>query len=117
MTRGVLLVLTNPVSVEREAEYNDWYNTRHVPDVLSVEGFVAATRYRIAEPQLMPGEEPPAFRYLAIYEVEADDLGLAMKNLGEAAGGGAMVISDALDMSSAPSAVLYELIGERQEAR
>ena len=117
MPKGVLLVLTNPVSAEREAEFNDWYTNTHVPEVLEVDGFVAATRYRVSDQQMMPSAEPPAFRYLSIYEVDHDDLGVAMKNLGEAAGGGAMNISDALDMSSAPSAVLYELVAERQVAK
>ncbi len=115
MPRAVLLVMTNPVSDERENEYNEWYDGTHVPDVLRVEGFVAATRYRIADQQMVPGD-PPAFRYLAIYEVDHDDLAAAMKNLAEAAGG-SMVISDALDMSSAPSALLYELVTDRQTAR
>lgn len=116
MPKGVLLVLTNPVSEDREDDFNDWYTNTHVPDVLEVDGFVAASRYRIADPQLMPTDDPPAFRYLAVYEVDHADLSVALQSLAAAAGGGEMEISDALDVSS-PSAVLYEQVGERQVAR
>jgi hypothetical protein len=67
-----LVVWTNPVK-GRESEYNSWYNEIHLPEVIAVPGFVAATRYELSpEPRRMPGvpEFVPAQRYLAIYELE-----------------------------------------------
>lgn len=67
-----LVVWTNPVP-GRDAEYNAWYNDIHLPEVLAVPGYVAATRYELSpEPRRMPGVEEyvPAQRYLAIYELE-----------------------------------------------
>jgi hypothetical protein len=48
-------------SPEHEAARNDWYDNVHLPDLLSVPGFVSAVRFR----QL--GAES---HYLAIYEIE-----------------------------------------------
>jgi hypothetical protein len=51
-----------------EAEYNSWYNTIHLPDVLNVPGFSSAQRFKVEIP--MVGEMPG--RYLALYRMEAD---------------------------------------------
>jgi hypothetical protein len=45
MTRkGMLLVLMQPPA-HLEEEYNDWYDTEHLPDRLSAPGFEAGRRY------------------------------------------------------------------------
>lgn len=72
-----LIVLTNPVEGQDE-EFNDWYNRRHLQDVLAVDGFVAAQRFAFAPGKL--GKEAP-YRYLAIYEVEADSIDEAERAL------------------------------------
>jgi hypothetical protein len=108
MARYTFLVLTNATG-DRHDEFNEWYNNRHLPDVLAVEGFVAAQRFRLAE--LDPPQES-AHRYMALYEVEADDLAKANQALMNTAGTDAMVLSPALDMDSA-SAIYFEPITER----
>ena len=57
----------------REAEYHDWYNTMHIPDILATPGFVKATRYEIRAPRDGRG------RFLAVYEIETDDIAGTMK--------------------------------------
>lgn len=47
MARHHFIVLSNPVA-GREDDYNDWYDNEHLDDVLKVEGFVAAQRFRLA---------------------------------------------------------------------
>lgn len=69
---ALLVVLTNPVSDETEAAYNEWYQGSHLPDVLAVPGYRRATRYRSAG-GLGGGPSPFAQRYLALYELEAAD--------------------------------------------
>ncbi|MBI3953121.1 MAG: EthD domain-containing protein [Chloroflexi bacterium] len=76
-TRAVFLVLTNPKPPMTDAEFNRWYDTVHVPDVLKTPGFVAATRYQHADPK--PGDA----RYLAVYELDTDDVAAAGKALGQ----------------------------------
>jgi hypothetical protein len=58
---------------ERDDEYHDWYNNIHIPDVLQTPGFVRATRYEIKEFRDGRG------KYLAIYEIETDDIESTMK--------------------------------------
>jgi len=72
MAKAIVLVFTNCADPAREAEFNQWYNETHIPDMLQAEGFVAATRYQVlGEPG--PGQG----KFLAVYEVEADELGKA----------------------------------------
>jgi hypothetical protein len=72
MARYVSMVLTNPVP-GREDTFNGWYTNSHIPDVLSIQGIVAATRYRLHS-QRGSAHEFGNFQYLAIYEIETDDL-------------------------------------------
>lgn len=47
-----------------EDDYNRWYNTEHVPELLECPGFEAAARYEQIEAKL---ESSP--RFLALYQV------------------------------------------------
>ncbi len=69
MAKAIILVFTDCADSAREAEFNEWYNKTHVPDILQAEGFVAATRY-----QVLGNPGPGQGKFLAVYEVEADDL-------------------------------------------
>ncbi|WP_167480822.1 hypothetical protein [Mesorhizobium waimense] len=44
MSRHVFTVLNNPVE-GREAEFNAWYDDRHVHDILRLPGLVSAQRF------------------------------------------------------------------------
>jgi len=72
MAKAIVLVFTDCADPAREAEFNEWYNSTHIPDMLQAEGFVAATRY-----QLLGNPGPGQGKFLAVYEVEADELGKA----------------------------------------
>jgi len=101
------MVQTNAVD-DRDDEFNKWYDEVHLRDVLGVDGFIGAQRFEFAES--MSGEVK--HRYLAIYEIETDDLSATIQKLG--AGSSSMVLSDA--MASDPVAVAYRAIGERLES-
>jgi hypothetical protein len=73
MAKWLLAIKTNCVDSAREAEFNEWYDKIHLPDILETPGFVRATRYENAEPS---AEEA---KYLALYEIETDDLDSFMK--------------------------------------
>lgn len=109
MTRYTMLVSTNPVA-GRDEEYNDWYDNRHLPDVLKLDGFVAAQRFRLAPAD--PPQEAP-HRYLAVYEVDADSVEAAGKILTEGFASGALPLSDALDVSSI-GMVYFEALTDRR---
>lgn len=92
MGKHVLVVLSNAVEGQDE-QFNRWYTEQHLGDVLRVPGFTAAQRFVLSETQLRSDEFP--YRYLAIYEVETDELTATVQALAEAAG--TMMISPALD--------------------
>jgi hypothetical protein len=108
MTKAVLVVFTNVTSPEHDDAYNDWYDNTHLGDVVKVPGFLAATRYRLADTQAAGVE--PRHRYLSIYEVESDDLRGTLDSLRLA--GREMVMSEHLD-GGRSTAYLYEEITPR----
>ncbi len=111
MTTFHFMVLSNPVE-GREDDFNTWYDKEHLDDLLAVDGFKAAQRYRLAA--LGPGQEEPTYRYAAVYEAEADDATAAQAKLMEALGSGRVRASDAI----APGTLTawFEPIGERRIA-
>ena len=110
-----MVVLTNPSDASREDEFNQWYDEVHVPDVLQIEGIVAATRYRISDARLDPAA-PVDHRYLALYEIEAEDVGAVLNALVEGAGTGALRMSDVLQMDPMPSMTIFERVTDRVTA-
>jgi alkylhydroperoxidase family enzyme len=98
MARHVLLVLSN-ATAGCDDEFNDWYTNEHLRDVLSVDGFVAAQRFRLSDAQLQP-DRPASHRYLAVYEIEADDPGAPLQALLSGVTTGAIPLSEALDLGS-----------------
>lgn len=78
MARYILTVIANAVE-GREDEANDWYDNIHLEEVLTVPGFITAQRF---EPMDVP--EGEKVRYLAHYEIEADDHMAPMGALNEA---------------------------------
>ena len=98
MAKHTFIVLSNPVE-SKESEYNDWYNRQHIPDVLNVPGFVSAQRFRLADTQ-MSRDGNRAHKYLAIYEIETDDLAGTLQELRARAGTAEIVPSDAIDMKN-----------------
>jgi hypothetical protein len=117
MSQSILLVFSN-CDAEREEEFNRWYDTVHVPDILAIEGFEAARRYKLAGPaiKIQPREgEPVVAQYLAVYEMAEADTSAAMKRLGEASAGltqrGRMF--DGLRVAGVTA---YSALGDRQGA-
>ncbi len=102
------IVLTNPVE-GREDEYNDWYSNIHLPDLVAIPGFTAAQRFKATD---LGDGTSPKFKYLAIYEVETDDIKATMDGMMARAGTDKMVLSDALDVEGVYN-VLYEPFGAR----
>jgi hypothetical protein len=68
----VLVVLSNAVEGKDEA-FNAWYTDTHLKDLLKIPGYEAAQRFRQSDTQLGNAANLP-YQYLAIYEVETDDL-------------------------------------------
>ena len=100
MPKGLLLVFSQPVSADREAEYNNWYDNVHLHDLVAVEGVVSASRYQVSDTQLVPEAAPDGPPYLAIYEIEADDPAAVLAAIREGGASGAFRPGDALDRAT-----------------
>ena len=69
MAKYLLFAFSDCKDPSREKEFNDWYNTMHLPDMLEVPGMIKASRWMSAVSK--PGEYR---KYLAMYELETDDI-------------------------------------------
>ena len=107
MPRFAYVIFSAP-DAGRDTEYNRWYSEQHVGDVLRVPGVVAAQRFRLAQPD--NGAPGP---YLAVYEIESDDVQQTLAHIASRAGTADMPISSALDVKSV-TALAYEAITERR---
>jgi len=97
--RTLFLVLSNPVA-GKEDEYNEWYDTVHVREVLATPGMLSAQRYSLCETEIAKASGvEPTHRYLCVYEMKGDP-DTVMASVGEAVASGAMNISKALDLES-----------------
>jgi hypothetical protein len=65
---GVILVSMD-IDPDREAEFNDWYNTEHIPRLSAIPGVLAARRFHAIE-----GTKPGAPAYVALYHVRNTDI-------------------------------------------
>lgn len=77
MGKHILVVHTNAKEGQDEA-FNEWYSNVHVQEVVQIPGFVSAQRFQLSDEQ-MGGE--CAYKYLAIYEIEAESAGAALDAL------------------------------------
>ena len=69
--KNLLYVLTNCADPDRDAEFNDWYNRTHLPDIVNSGLFQNPMRF-IKATDTPDGQDP---RYLATYESDSDDPG------------------------------------------
>ena len=106
MPRYKLVVMTSPQE-GREAEYHDWYQNSHLQQVMQLPGFLSGQRYRLNTALI----EDETFPFLAIYDVETDDIEAVLAEMRRRAGSESLTVSDAL----APKAyaVMYEEFGAR----
>lgn len=104
MAENLFLVLTNPVQGQDE-DFNKWYDTQHVPEVLDVPGVVSAQRYDLSEVTVPEDEDlpaalpPPTHRYLVIYELDRDP-DAVMSEFLKRVMGGQLSLHETLDLTT-----------------
>lgn len=111
MQEGLALVFSAPASAEREAEFNEWYEKVHIPEVLAVDGFVSAQRYQLDSDQPRPPEPGTALAeqpYVTVYGIEAESVADAATALRAAVR--QMHMSDAICTDPPPKTVYYRLV-------
>jgi len=113
MARALYLVYTN-CEPGQEAEFNEWYETVHLPDLLGVEGIVAAQRFQLTGPgpqTVTRSGEPAVAQYLAVYELDTEDTEAVLERIGAARGAWQM-----FDGIRLVAGARYVALGERQIA-
>ena len=101
MAKGIILVESRPSSPDREQQYNTWYDEVHLGELMALDGFVSARRLRPVD-----GDGP----YVAIYEIEGEDLQAIQDNM--IANAGRLHMSDALQLHPRPIPRLLETTTE-----
>lgn len=113
MPEAILVVQTNVTDPSRTDEFNKWYTEVHLPEAIrKVGGFVAGTRYEMAEAEVVRGAERPTHRYMAIIEIEAESLDEVARELNRAIRDKQMTMSETVDLANA-SAHFYTVISPR----
>jgi hypothetical protein len=102
MPRGIIYLETMPVSPDREAEYHEWYDNTHLAEICAVEGITGARRFAPTD-----GDGP----FIAIYELDCDDLDAVVGRLRELGASGTMSSLQYLDMRTPPVPKVYREIG------
>lgn len=73
MPKGVFLAFSNAADGANHDDFNQWYDDVHAKEVLALPGVRSARRFKLADSQIMPGDDANGRQYLALYEVEVDD--------------------------------------------
>lgn len=94
MPRYHYVVLARPVE-GGEQEFDHWYDTQHLADVKRVPGVISAQRFNIAF-QKVYDLNAPAYRSMAIYEIETDDPEAFLAGISQLGGTDAMPLSTSL---------------------
>ena len=91
--RHLYVVFGNPTSPERDAEFNEWYDQTHIPEVLAVPGIISAQRFKHHQLDRDAGK-PVRYSYVTIYEIEGDP-NEVMGKIGAGLASGAIRMDDA----------------------
>jgi hypothetical protein len=106
MAKAIFLAWSDPVDEASEAEFSSWYEGTHIPQVrAAIPAISAVHRYQVADVPAAPGA--PAHRYLAVYELDTDDVAGAMAALGAAVEGGRLDPTQTMDTTANPPVLAW----------
>jgi hypothetical protein len=76
VARYMLIALNGPTEgAGDEVAYNEWYHSIHMPDLLALDGVIAARRFKKVRGARVD------WPYVATYEIETDDIDRVMKDM------------------------------------
>ena len=107
-----MVVFTNAVEGKDE-EFNDWYQNTHLQQIVGIKSFVQAQRFRF-NTNIVPGAANPS-RYMAIYDIETDDINASLAAMAELGASGRMPLPDS--MAQPIIGAVYEEFGQSVKAR
>lgn len=85
MAKALMVVLTRCNDPKRIDEFNEWYSFHHQADVAEVDHFLNASRYRLIGKLEGTGSQEPE-PFLAVYELDTDDVPTLQKAVLETMG-------------------------------
>lgn len=100
MHKMVALAKAIPGRVE---ELANWYDTRHIPDLLAVPGFVSAERHTLLA--VKQPEGMMQWDFMLIYEIAGDNPMDVLRTMGGMLGTERMPVCDALESTQTLSLV------------
>ena len=104
---GILLTFSDPVD-GAQAEYDDWYENVHLPQVCQIQGVRSAQRFRVVDTDAAPSGGP---HNVTVYEVDADPRAV-LAEMAARSRSGALDPSPALDPASV-SVTMWSANGAR----
>jgi hypothetical protein len=112
--RYVMLVFANPIP-GREAEFNDWYTNTHMGDLVQLQGWMGAQRFRIVtNVQPRPSMAGYAHGYLIIWDLEEMEANAALSRMTAAISGGKSRLGAAFNYTPGAGANgTFEALGPR----
>jgi hypothetical protein len=99
MTHYRLMVESSPLA-GREDEYHDWYDNRHLADILKIPGAQSAQRFSVIAKEGEPS------RYFNIVDYEIDDLPALLETIKKRAGSADMPSNPAIDVATVKITIL-----------
>jgi hypothetical protein len=106
MAKAIFLAWSDPVDDAHDSEFNAWYDGTHMPQVrAAIPAITAAHRYRMSG--LPAVGAPPAHRYLAIYELDTDDVAAAALALRDAGVAGRLDPTTTMDTTANPPVLAW----------
>jgi hypothetical protein len=108
----IQIVFSNPIE-GKEADFNEWYDNVHLPELLAVPGMLSARRYDLhdAEVYRVEGGYVPEHRYLCIYEMEGD-VNSILGKIVEGVASGAVHMADCIDLPASRMSFWTQRNGE-----
>jgi hypothetical protein len=104
MAKAILIASSSPTSPEQEAEFNDWYENTHIGQVrAAVPSITNVSRYRSVDPTGASDE----VRYIAIYEMDSDNVAADAALLGAAAQSGKLDPTTTMDVAVNPPVLVF----------
>lgn len=98
MATALLLAWSSPTSAEAAAEFDDWYDTTHIPQIReAIPSIIATSRYRLSDPA-----GTGTGRFLAVYEMDDADVSRASSLLTDAVRAGRIDSTTSMDMAGDP---------------
>jgi len=99
------LMFTNAAE-GKDAAFNDWYDSIHIPGIMAVDGFKSFQRFKVIDSPHTPGR---THNYAAIYELEGNDPNAVLDRLVASFTEGRMRMSDTIDLATGKPVLLESL--------